>query len=90
MLRFRKPIRPGSVPAAKNAEAAVRRCSSKCSEKFRNIHRKITVLGSLFNKVARLKACNFVKKRLQGRRFPVNIAKFLGTENISGGCFSKG
>ena len=34
------------------------------------------VLESLFDKVAGLKASNFIKKRLQHRRFPVNIAKF--------------
>ena len=28
-------------------------------------------------KVAGLQACNFIKKRLQHRRFPVNIAKFV-------------
>ena len=33
----------------------------------------------LFNKVAALKARNFIKKRLQHRCFPVNIAKFLRT-----------
>ena len=37
------------------------------------------MLGSLFNKVADLQTCNFIKKRLQHRRFPVNIAKFLRT-----------
>ena len=46
---------------------------------YRNIHRKTPVLKSLFNKVAGLKACNFIKKRLQRRRFPANIAKFLRT-----------
>ena len=35
------------------------------------------MLESLFNKVANLKACSFIKKRLQHRCFPVNIAKFL-------------
>ena len=35
------------------------------------------VLESLFNKVAGLKAWNFIKKRPQDRCFPVNIAKFL-------------
>ena len=35
------------------------------------------VLESLFNKVAYLKACNLIKKRLQHGCFPVNIAKFL-------------
>ena len=56
-----------------------RRCSIKksCSKKFRNIHRKTPVLESLFNKVAELKACKFIKKKLQRRCFPVNIAKFL-------------
>ena len=32
---------------------------------------------SLFNKIAGLKTCNFVKNRLQHNCFPVNIAKFL-------------
>ena len=34
------------------------------------------MLESLFNKVTGLKACNFIKKRLQHMCFPVNIAKF--------------
>ena len=37
------------------------------------------MLGSLFNKVVGLQACNFIKKRLRHRRLPVNIAKFLRT-----------
>ena len=32
---------------------------------------------SLFNEIAGLKAYNFIKKRLQHRCFPVNIAKFV-------------
>ena len=32
-----------------------------------------------FNKLAGFKTCNFLKKRLQHRCFPVNIAKFLRT-----------
>ena len=35
------------------------------------------VLGPLFNKAAGLQVCNFIKKRLQHRCFPVIIAKFL-------------
>ena len=35
------------------------------------------MLEYLFNKVAGLKAYNFIKKRLQRKCFPVNIAKFL-------------
>ena len=38
---------------------------------------KIPVLESLYNKVAGLKACSAIKKRLQHRCFPVNIAKRL-------------
>ena len=37
------------------------------------------MLESLFNKVADLKARNFIKKRLEHRYFPVNIEKFLRT-----------
>ena len=39
------------------------------------------MLESLFNKFGGLKACNFnfIKKRLQYRCIPVNIAKFLRT-----------
>ena len=41
------------------------------------MQRKATVLESPFNKIAGLKASNFIKKRLQHSCFPVNIAKFL-------------
>ena len=37
------------------------------------------MLESLFNKVADLQPCNAIKKRLQHRCFPVNIAKSLRT-----------
>ena len=37
------------------------------------------MLEPLSNKVATLKAGNFIKKRLQHRCFPLNIAKFLRT-----------
>ena len=37
------------------------------------------MLESLFNNIVGLKACNFIKKRLQHRCFPLNIAKFLKT-----------
>ena len=48
-------------------------------KKFSNIHRKTPVLESLFNKVAGLKVCNFIKTRLQRRYFPVNVEKFFRT-----------
>ena len=47
------------------------------SYKLYNIHRKLPLLESLFNKVAGLKLYNFIKKRLQDRYFLVNITKFL-------------
>ena len=43
------------------------------------MYRKTLVLESLFTKVAGLRACNFIKKKLQHRYFPVGIAKFLRT-----------
>ena len=51
----------------------------KCSSKFHKFHRKTPVLESHFKKVAGLKACNFIKKRLQHRCFPVRFEKFLRT-----------
>ena len=52
---------------------------NRCSWKFHNIHKKKPVLEPLFNKVAGLKAYNFIKKKLQHRCFPVNITKFVRT-----------
>ena len=46
----------------------------------------------LFNKVAGLKACNFIKKRLQHKCFSVKFAKSLRAsflQNTSGDCFWK-
>ena len=43
---------------------------------FANIIGKIPVLESLFKKVAGIQACNFTKRRLQNRWFPVKFAVF--------------
>ena len=43
-------------------------------------------MESLFNKIAGLQACNFIKKRLQQRCFLVNIAKFLRTPILRNIC----
>ena len=51
------------------------RTSLKCP----NIHRKISVLGSLFNEVAGLQTWNFIKRWLKYRCFPVNVVNFLRT-----------
>ena len=42
------------------------------------------MLESIFKKAAGLKACNFIKKRLQHRCFPVNFAKFLRIPFVTG------
>ena len=52
---------------------------TRCSYKIRKFHRKAPVLEPIFNKVVDLKACNFIKKRLQHSCFPVEYAIFLGT-----------
>ena len=42
-----------------------------CYWKFRNIHRKTTLLAPNFLIKSFIKTCNFIKKRLQHRYFPV-------------------
>ena len=44
------------------------------------------MLESLFNKVAGLRACNFIKKRLQHRCFPVKFANLLRTLILKNIC----
>ena len=46
---------------------------------FLKFHRKTHAYESLFNTAAGLKTCNFLKKRLQHRCFPVKSAKNLRT-----------
>ena len=46
--------------------------------KFWNIHRKTPMLKSLFNKVTVLRACDFIKKSLQHRCFPVILQNLWG------------
>ena len=52
-----------------------------CSQKFPNIHRKTPVLESLFQKVADLQDCNFIKKRLQHRY--LSVPKFWWWSGLS-------
>ena len=42
--------------------------------------------GCLFNKAVVLQVCNFIKKKLQHRCFPVIIAKFLRMPNLKNIC----
>ena len=54
--------------------------------------KSLAMLKLLFNKVAGLQACNFIKERLQHVCFSVKFAKSLGSsflQNTSGGCFWK-
>ena len=44
---------------------------------FENFTGKTPVLESLFKKVAGPQACDFIKKRLQHRCFPVNVREFF-------------
>ena len=52
---------------------------------FKN-HRKTSVLQFLYDKVAGLKTCIFIKKTLQQKCFPVNIAKFLKAPILKNIC----
>ena len=79
--------KPYAKPYGSLMEALVESKSTnrKCSLKkgvlkyFAKFPRKTPVLESLFNKIAGLEACNFIKKTLQHRCFPVKLAKFLRT-----------
>ena len=44
------------------------------------------MLRSLFTKVTGLQTCTFVKKIPQRRRYPMNVAKFLGTPVLKNIC----
>ena len=56
------------------SEAVVRTLQIRCSLIF---HRKTSVLESLLNKVAGLKVCSSIKKKLQHRCLPGKFANFL-------------
>ena len=58
----------------------------RCSQKFRKFYRKTLLFESLFNKVTGLRACNFIKKRLQHSSFPVQLDKFLKTSLLKNIC----
>ena len=61
-------------------------CFSYRSSHQRCPVKNVVVLESLFNKVAGLQACSFIKKRLQQRCFPVKLAKFLRTPILKNIC----
>ena len=47
---------------------------------------KTPALESLFNQIAGLQVCYFIKKRLQQRFFSINIVKFLKTSILKKAC----
>ena len=59
-------------------------CKKMYSVKVRKYHRKIPVLESVFNKVAGLRACNFITKKLQHWCFSV---KSLFGKTSANNCF---
>ena len=71
---FRDPVKHEKQPPEVFYE-------KRCSQKFRKFHKKTPVLESLFNE-----ACNFIKKRLQQRCFPVKFAEFLRTTIFKNIC----
>ena len=63
---------------SRTARSSHRRCSiKKLLLKTSHYPWEAPVLKSLFKKVARLKACYFIKERPQYRFFPVGVTKFL-------------
>ena len=53
--------------------------------KFCKVNRKTPVLESLFDRVAGLKACSVIEKKLQHRCFPVKFAIFSRTSFLHAG-----
>ena len=67
------------------------RCSSKqVFFRISQISQENTCVGVFFSNVAGLKACTFVKKRLQHRCFPVKFAKYLRTPSVAAYEFCSG
>ena len=64
-----------------------RRCSvKKVFLKISQISKENTCVEVFFNKVAGLQACNFIKKILQYRYFPVKFAKLFKTPILKNIC----
>ena len=61
-------------------------CLKKMFLKISQFSQENTCIGVSFYKVAGLQTCNFIKKRLQHRFFPVNNAKVLRTPILKNIC----
>ena len=84
-LLFQSPVLPVSLQTTKMDSFAT-------EVKDRSSHRRCFI-KKVFLKISQysqentcLKACNFIKKRLQHRHFSVNIAKFLRTPILKNIC----
>ena len=61
-------------------------CKKRCSQKFRKFHGKMPVLKSLFNNVAGVQTCGFIKKTLLHWCLPMKFAKFLRAPILKNIC----
>ena len=77
-----------SYAATTGSRSSPRRCSVKLGapENLTNLTGKHLCWSLLFNKVAGLQVCNFIKKRLQHNCFPVKFVKFLRTHILKNIC----
>ena len=79
---------------SKNRSSPPEVSCKKCSWRYCKIHKKTPVLELwfefLFNKVACLKACKFIQKRLPHRYFQVNFAKSLTAKFLKASGKSEG
>ena len=76
---------------SKFSQWIIRSSHRKCSIKnllvqISQYSQKTPVMDSLFNQVAALQVCNFIKKRFQQRCFSMKIAKFLKTPVLKKIC----
>ena len=70
-----------------NCKSSHRRSSvKKLFSKISQVSQDNICVRASFYKVAGLKACNFIKKRLQHRCFSVEFAKFLRTPTLKKIC----
>ena len=74
------------VVLLQNHKSSQWRCCVKeaVHKKLHQFQWKIPVSESPFNK--KLQTCSFINKRLQNRRFPVKLAKFLRTSTFKNIC----
>ena len=85
-------VRKRSITGKTLVRSSHRRCSIRKGvlRNFAKFAGKHLCQGLFFNKVTGLRLATLLNKRIWGRCFPVNFAKFLKTpflQNTSGDCF---